>query len=855
MHFTPQKLKIVSEKDTMQPTAKSDSDHGEFVDSRKDIDRKTVLHECGVLVADEEAESSGEIHRSEHQWADAKAPKKGSADEGRTGPSNPLLLESSICPPSLQRASGRPMSTSSPGAYACPGPAAATAAPGGGVVTAVGSGDAVAVEISEVLTHTGEAEPLLAVGVPTTNPSISPPAGVAVAELVEDDGTCGESYDLEMQHAKEVNLEEKKLALHAGRRRFVHKVIAMITCLALTAVVISAVTLTRAETTNDDAIDVIEEDEQATDPQVISTSEPISVEKQIKALLPRSTIFDIEARPESPQHKAFQWLLQDLQMQSKAYSERRILQRYALAALYYSTNGDEWLKRENWLSYECHECDWYAYHSSGIYEVPETQENLMYNETSGPCGPDYIYGLYHTSDPLLGDSSLLQQDGYGTFQHLWLLSNNLQGELPDELYLLSSLRSISLDRNNLKGTISPLLGNLQNLEALALYTNKLTGSIPSEIGLLSDKLAFVWLMNNQISGQIPTEIGQLSNSLEYLILDTNQLTGILPTELGRLSRLSWFWLWANNQMSGTIPTEIGLMKSLSSLAIDWLNAFTGTIPTEIGMATSLCKVHLGDLLLTGPIPTEMGQLTALTSLMLQNNRMTGAIPTEIGMATSLCKVHLGDLLLTGPIPTEMGQLTALTSLMLQNNRMTGAIPTELGLLSGMDFLGLWNTFLTGSISSELGALSLLRTLWIWNDIQSSLTGSIPTEFGNLEALTSLSMDNNLLTGTLPSQLGLLSNVGALLLSGNSLSGTIPSEFGLLQQLDRIDLSSNALSGSIPSELGGLDKALISRVAIDEEAGSNVTYYFAILTQIIFHNNLLTGFVPAEPGVFGGIFSQ
>ena len=61
--------------------------------------------------------------------------------------------------------------------------------------------------------------------------------------------------------------------------------------------------------------------------------------------------------PSSPQHKAFQWLAGDNRLEQ--FRERKILQRYVFATLYYSTNGDNWSRNDRWLSNR-NECDWYS---------------------------------------------------------------------------------------------------------------------------------------------------------------------------------------------------------------------------------------------------------------------------------------------------------------------------------------------------------------------------------------------------------------------------------------------------------------------------------------------------------------
>ncbi len=59
----------------------------------------------------------------------------------------------------------------------------------------------------------------------------------------------------------------------------------------------------------------------------------------------------------SPQFKALRWFQNDMSNYNMT-SAARVAQRYALATLYYSTNGAGWQTRSQWGS--GHECDWYG---------------------------------------------------------------------------------------------------------------------------------------------------------------------------------------------------------------------------------------------------------------------------------------------------------------------------------------------------------------------------------------------------------------------------------------------------------------------------------------------------------------
>ena len=102
--------------------------------------------------------------------------------------------------------------------------------------------------------------------------------------------------------------------------------------------------------------------------------------------------------------------------------------------------------------------------------------------------------------------------------------------------------------------------------------------------------------------------------------------------------------------------------------------------------------------------------------------------------------------------------------------------------------------------------------------QNGLTGTIPTELGNLHGSTALSLFSNQLTGPIPSELGLLDsntepletvrgtddgirNVTIISLFDNELTGTVPFSLGMLGKLKALEVYNNSgLRGTIPVNL-------------------------------------------------------
>mmetsp|Transcript_31121 Transcript_31121/g.74807 ORF Transcript_31121/g.74807 Transcript_31121/m.74807 type:complete len:102 (+) Transcript_31121:1728-2033(+) len=79
----------------------------------------------------------------------------------------------------------------------------------------------------------------------------------------------------------------------------------------------------------------------------------------------------------------------------------------------------------------------------------------------------------------------------------------------------------------------------------------------------------------------------------------------------------------------------------------------------------------------------------------------------------------------------------------------------------------------------------------------NLSGTLPTELGNLQYLWNLAIVGTNVTGHIPSEFGLLSSSLAIVeLWANQLTGPIPTEFGSLTELRILALSLNNLTGTI-----------------------------------------------------------
>jgi len=207
----------------------------------------------------------------------------------------------------------------------------------------------------------------------------------------------------------------------------------------------------------------------------------------------------------SPQLKALQWILNDDFSINHSEKDEVLIQRYALATIYYSTFGDGWVVNDSWLS-DVSECEWH-----GI-----------------TCNDDYVIELK-------------------------LDENQLEGSLPDEIGVLLSLESLNADDNSITGSIPSTIGNLINMIEIDIDTNYLGGTIPDEIYNLSE-LQILDIDTNTFTGTISSDIRKLEK-LFYVQLSYNYFSGTIPEEFSNLSHLIVLTI-EENDFVGDIPTSL-----------------------------------------------------------------------------------------------------------------------------------------------------------------------------------------------------------------------------------------------------------------------------------------------------------
>lgn len=459
--------------------------------------------------------------------------------------------------------------------------------------------------------------------------------------------------------------------------------------------------------------------------------------------------------------------------------------------------------------------------SRGNAATPQSQIETLYALYNQTNGENWKWKNEALNGPIWSFNSLNQQDPCNTNNVPWQgitcsLSPNrcktstcyiekidlefyrLVGYLPMDIYALTSLTRLVLQRNQLQGSIPSMVGLLTNMKIMQMSTNSFTGSIPSSIGSLF-QLQYFSIDNNEITGSIPSSIGLLSQ-LESFYVSYNHITGSLPSSIGFLPKLLDFFV-PYNLITGTIPSSYGSLSQLLDFSIS-SNVITGTLPSSLGSMSQLQTFSITSIAVTGSLPLSLGSLSQLQSLYINFNAITGFIPSTFGSLSQLQDLVLSDNRITGPIPSSLGNLTQLQIFDIHNNQITGSIPPILGSLFRLQYFYISGNDITGSIPSTLGSFFQLLYFSI---ADNHLTGSLPPTLGSFFRLQHFYISNNHITGSLPSSFGSFSQLQVFYCDSNQMTGSIPSSFGSLSQLIYFYISDNQITGSVPPSLGLLSQ--------------------------------------------------
>ena len=308
--------------------------------------------------------------------------------------------------------------------------------------------------------------------------------------------------------------------------------------------------------------------------------------------------------------------------------------------------------------------------------------HALYNATDGA---NWINSGNWLSDAPLSDWHGIKTDDDGRMTEIYLIGNNLSGEIPAALGELGHLEGLYLARNDLSGSIPAELGNLSSLRTLMLFDNELTGAIPYQLGNLG-YLEEIHLGRNQLSGSIPSQLGNLEN-LRRIHLTVNELSGSIPASLGNLTNLHQLSIAAND-LTGSIPAEIADLTELTHIYLWGNDLFASSFISDLDNLTNLQWLDIGGNQLDGAdVLPKISSLTKLTGLGLHDSSLTDDDLQDY--MADLQALDLEFLNISGNDLSDpqtlvgLSRITTIQRLAINNNDFSGELPSTMTRLTLM----------------------------------------------------------------------------------------------------------------------------------------------------------------------------
>ncbi|RXH85259.1 hypothetical protein DVH24_042027 [Malus domestica] len=348
------------------------------------------------------------------------------------------------------------------------------------------------------------------------------------------------------------------------------------------------------------------------------------------------------------------------------------------------------------------------------------------------------------------------------------------------------------------------------------------------------RVTHVSLPSNQLQGSISRSLGSLTH-LSHLNLSHNLLSG--PLEGGLF--LSWSCLeildLSYNILSGELPlflrkTNENGLKTLSFNDKDKIKGKYRVLFVKVPLFLSSSYIQIVDLSnnqFNATIPSSFLQHAwNLSSLNVSNNHFTGQIPSSICLrSTSLRVLDFSHNNFSGPIPRGLGNCSKLEVFRAGDNTLSGSLPADIYNAQALQEISLSTNGLVGSISENVGKLSKLKLMRLhYNNLQ----GHLPPSLMNCTNLVEINLGFNFFSGNISvldfSKLTQLSKLDCI---SNNLTGTLPISLYSCKFLKALRLSSNDFEGQIQPEI--LQLKNLTFLSLSDNRLTNVTGAMKLLT--------------------------
>mmetsp|Transcript_17476 Transcript_17476/g.49352 ORF Transcript_17476/g.49352 Transcript_17476/m.49352 type:complete len:1205 (+) Transcript_17476:183-3797(+) len=340
--------------------------------------------------------------------------------------------------------------------------------------------------------------------------------------------------------------------------------------------------------------------------------------------------------PGTPQYRAWKWTGESARV---VYTEQvarnetptvfddpnlldDLVQRFALATLYFATDGDNWRRSNNWLSQESI-CNWF---------------------------------------PGRTNQCILEDNGAFYIRTLDLSDNNLNGVLVPELAILTDLEFINLSDNHF-GVVAD--GVPESIPDAGVDGGGVDG-VGGDGGLAASA--------NTTESEIDDEAAP-TRKLQYLrqlqTTDDTPSNGTDEEDITNTTDGSDTDDEASSPATPqAFPSAFGDLKKLSEFSCNDCN-LGGTIPMAVGGMISLTQLRLRGNSIFGSLPFTMGNLAKLQDIDVSSNELTGTLPPILGSLFELETFNIGSNRLEGDIPAQYSLLRSIDALRMDENNFTG----------------------------------------------------------------------------------------------------------------------------------------------------------------------------------------
>ena len=193
----------------------------------------------------------------------------------------------------------------------------------------------------------------------------------------------------------------------------------------------------------------------------------------------------------------------------------------------------------------------------------------------------------------------------------------------------------------------------------------------------------------------------------------------------------------------------------------------------------------------------MSSLTALRIISNYDMRLSGSLP-NISTTTSITYISLAGYNIQSNISgtiegfiNQIQSLSALSVIYMAKGKVSGTLPIEQGVLNkAVTLMSFSKHRFSGLVPISFSMYPNVQIMQ-W-DLNSNISGTIPSAFGSLTALRQMFLGNCSVSGTIPSELGKSSTLLLLDLHSNKLSGSSAPEFSSWHTLILISLFGNSV---------------------------------------------------------------